>query len=191
MPVGGDAAELPSGLLPRRVLCAMLAHDCPPPDEPCVPLAIVQLGDTSGIEACATRTNIYSNETLLDLILCLAEQIAARVQIEDAGGDAQTGKAGEVLDNPVAVRVVSGGAPLAGAKVRFRVRGGGGQVSEVPEGDAQPSEADEITIAADDSGIASAEWRLGDAAGLNTVEASVEGESARMTFHALAKEDQG
>jgi hypothetical protein len=187
------AREIPSGILGRRMLCAILEHACGPPEELCVPIAFVRLGgEHSGIEACATRTNIYSNATLLDLILCLADQLRSTTVIEDGGGDAQTGKVSAFLPKAVVIRAASEtGEPLNGVPVRFRVRGGGGQVAAVTEDEGEPQGDAEVVVPADDEGKAGVRWRLGPEAGLNTVEASVVGEVARITFHALAQEEQG
>lgn len=60
----------------RERLCAVLRTPCEPGAH-CVPLALVTRDDAGGlvIDPCATRTTIYSNAVLLDLILCLAEQM--------------------------------------------------------------------------------------------------------------------
>jgi hypothetical protein len=61
----------------RHLLCELLDWNCEAPDtDPCVPLAIVIVrGDRIVTESCLVRPRIYSNATLLDLILCLAEKI--------------------------------------------------------------------------------------------------------------------
>jgi len=44
----------------------------------CIPLAVVQLqpgGRIGTVEVCAVRERLYSNEVLLELILCLADRI--------------------------------------------------------------------------------------------------------------------
>jgi hypothetical protein len=59
----------------RRALCEVLSGRCPTPDKPCVNLAVVKLADGSigEIDSCSFRPVVYSNSTLLDMILCLAE----------------------------------------------------------------------------------------------------------------------
>lgn len=61
----------------RRLLCEKLSANCQTPTEKkCVTLATVDLkGEELGeIKTCQYRRSIYSNEKLLDLILCLAEE---------------------------------------------------------------------------------------------------------------------
>ena len=61
----------------RHLLCKLFKESCDPAEgDPCVPLAVVQV--KSGqvrLEACLVRPRIYSNERLLELILCLADRI--------------------------------------------------------------------------------------------------------------------
>ncbi len=66
------------------------------------------------------------------------------------GGDGQEAPRGQPLPLPLRVRVVNGSAPVAGARVRFRVTQGGGSLSA-----AQPV----VTTAPD--GIAECGWTLG------------------------------
>lgn len=68
----------------RQTLCERLSKPCPPcPGDACVVLAAVELGfDTIsqthkiiGIDQCSYRKKIYSNQVLMDLILCLADRL--------------------------------------------------------------------------------------------------------------------
>jgi DNA-binding beta-propeller fold protein YncE len=62
----------------RRVLCKCTAGPCPKPTECCVPLAAIRVDERGRIvrvDPCAVRRRLYSNEMLLDLILCLAERL--------------------------------------------------------------------------------------------------------------------
>ena len=61
----------------RHLLCALFDETCDPPEgDPCVPLALVQVKNGQPVlETCLVRPRIYSNQRLLDLILCLAEKI--------------------------------------------------------------------------------------------------------------------
>lgn len=70
----------------RHLLCDLFDDDCSPADgDPCVPLALVQVkGGQVTLEGCLVRPRIYSNQRLLDLILCLADKID-----ECCGGHAQ------------------------------------------------------------------------------------------------------
>lgn len=65
--------------LRRTRLCELLAADCSTdPDAACVPIASVELladGTIGAITICPVRPRLYSNETLLELILCLADRI--------------------------------------------------------------------------------------------------------------------
>jgi hypothetical protein len=60
----------------RERLCELLRTSCSPgPD--CVPIALVTRDEEGAItvDECAPRTTIYSNATLLELILCLAQRV--------------------------------------------------------------------------------------------------------------------
>jgi hypothetical protein len=61
----------------RHALCELFDADCDPLEgDACVPLAWVQV--SNGVvttESCLVRPRIYSNQKLLDLILCLAAKV--------------------------------------------------------------------------------------------------------------------
>lgn len=61
----------------RHLLCELFDEHCDPAEgDPCVPLALVQVKDGQlALEECLVRPCIYSNQRLLDLILCLAAKI--------------------------------------------------------------------------------------------------------------------
>lgn len=61
----------------RQGLCELFDGDCGPPGgDPCVPLALVQVRDGRlTVNSCLVRPRIYSNQRLLDLILCLAAKV--------------------------------------------------------------------------------------------------------------------
>jgi hypothetical protein len=70
-----ERPDAPATTLRERV-CAALLGPCVAPEDDCVPLAtLVRRDDTIIVEECRTRTAVYSNATLLDLILCLAERV--------------------------------------------------------------------------------------------------------------------
>ncbi len=81
-----------------------------------------------------------------------AVQYPDTLKLEKIDGDSQSGAAGRVLAQPLRVKVSSttGVAPPPLA-VRFRVTSGAGRVSE----------ADSVTVTADNGGLASVPWRLG------------------------------
>jgi len=88
-------------------------------------------------------------------------------------GDDQTQTAGPLLGSPLRVLVTRDEVPAAGATVRWTTQDGG-------------SLGDPTTVA-DDNGIASNDWTLGDAVGDQTAEASIEGaEGSPITFTAHA-----
>jgi hypothetical protein len=69
--LGGSGSE-------RELLCELFDGDCSVPEgDPCVPIAVAQLqdGNIVAIEACAYRPRVYSNATLLDMIICLALRV--------------------------------------------------------------------------------------------------------------------
>ncbi|HEY5220314.1 MAG TPA: Ig-like domain-containing protein, partial [Gemmatimonadaceae bacterium] len=81
--------------------------------------------------------------------------------ITRVSGDGQTAVVSSVLANPFVVKVADdSGRPVVGAQVTWAIVGGGGTVSPV-------------TTAADTTGTAQAVLTLGNAAGTNTVSASV------------------
>ena len=61
----------------RHLLCELFAGDCgPAEDDACVPLAAIGLlRGRIEVEPCLLRPRLYSNETLIELILCLADKI--------------------------------------------------------------------------------------------------------------------
>jgi hypothetical protein len=61
----------------RHLLCELFDDDCSPMEgDPCVPIALVQVrGDKVTVDDCLVRPRIYSNQRLLDLILCLADKL--------------------------------------------------------------------------------------------------------------------
>jgi hypothetical protein len=62
----------------RQDLCRCTSAACPSAGEPCIVLAAVELlpgGRIGAIEQCRHRQRIYSNQVLLDLILCLAARL--------------------------------------------------------------------------------------------------------------------
>ncbi len=64
----------------RDRLCHALAGPCPTPAGECIPLATIELladGTIGAVDTCSHRTRLLSNETLLDLILCLADKMDA------------------------------------------------------------------------------------------------------------------
>ncbi|AGC48181.1 Pectine lyase [Myxococcus stipitatus DSM 14675] len=79
--------------------------------------------------------------------------------LTSAGGDGQHGRGEEWLPAPLAVVVTHGSAPIAGARVRFRVTSGGGQISAAAP--AAPAPAGQIDVTTDASGIARVYMRLG------------------------------
>ena len=90
-----------------------------------------------------------------------APRAPAAIVVVSGGG--QEGMAGSTLAEPVVVRVDdAGGSPFAGATVTFSAADGHGS-------------ADPATAATDAAGLAATTWTLGDAAGAQTLTASVAG----------------
>jgi len=121
------------------------------------------------------RTLVYSNELLLEMVLCLAERVA---QIGDGmgaslktvrvvSGEVAAAPAGSDL-GPLTVQVLQGGAPLAGENVSFLVTRGNGSI-----GASAASLGTMFTATSGGDGKAELTlWRLGDA-GLNEVTVSI------------------
>ncbi|GJG89728.1 hypothetical protein tb265_49090 [Gemmatimonadetes bacterium T265] len=187
----------PPGNEPRRtLLCRLLDGGCDPPEETCVPLATIRFDPNGGlaIDRCAPRRTIYSNATLLDLILCLAARVDAccggDVQvraIEAVSGGGQSGPAGQPLPQPLVARVTDGGAPAANVAVTFAATTGGGQVGATPA-TLGPS----FVATTDAGGLATLPlWALGPAPGAQQVTASItSGAPASVTFDATATQVQ-
>ncbi len=99
---------------------------------------------------------------------------AGDLALEKLSGDEQVGTVGQVLDDPIVVRVtdqVTGrGAP--GVSVSFQVLEGGGLVRG-PSGEA----ASETEVVTDASGLAQVDWTLGPQPGANRLEVRLEGAS--------------
>ena len=185
-------AEPPEGVSRRQVICETLTIDCAPPDEACVPLAVLTLdgrGGIANIQRCAFRRTLYSNAVLLDLILCLASRvdeccggITVRA-IMIVSGNNQDGTVGQPLEQPLVVRVVDGGNPVGNEPVTFEVVPNNGLV-----GADLSSLATSFTTNTDASGIAICPvWQLGPTPGSQAVTARIAaGTPALVTFNARA-----
>ena len=185
-------AEPPQGVSRRQIICETLTIDCAPPDEVCVPLAVITLngrGGIANIQRCAFRRTLYSNAVLLDLILCLASRvdeccggITVRA-IMIVSGNNQSGTVGQPLAQPLVVRVVDGGNPVANEPVTFEVVPNNGQV-----GADLTSLGPSFTANTDASGIAVCPvWQLGPPPGSQAVTARIAaGTPALVTFNARA-----
>ena len=63
---------------PMKRLCECTSQACAEPTETCVPLAAIELrenGEIGRISECAVRPRIYSNQMLLEMIMCLAKRL--------------------------------------------------------------------------------------------------------------------
>ena len=81
----------------RRAICDELSGPYSMPEEPCVVLATVKLladGTIDEIDSCGYRPTVYSNSTLFELILCLAENGGGRGPKGDPGPQGPIGPAG-------------------------------------------------------------------------------------------------
>lgn len=93
--------------------------------------------------------------------------------ISPAGGATLVGTVGELIPDPISVRVTDdGGSPLGGLIVTFAAEGGG---TVTPASDTT-----------DNTGTASTRWRLGNTAGTQRLTASVAGVATSATFTATA-----
>jgi hypothetical protein len=169
-----------------RALCDAVEHGCAPPEQVCVPIAVVRPGgdpETVGAAGCGFRIPIYSNVVLLDLIICIAglltRILGTRRVLRYEIGDATSVDPGTDVD-AAATLLDESGAPVEGETVTFRVRAGAGTIGDGTIFDATY----EATSAAD--GRVSAVWRLGDGEGLHTLEAG-NSRAAPVVFHALAR----
>jgi hypothetical protein len=171
----------------RIAACQTISASCDPGDD-CVVLATATLPtatDPLTVDDCTYRPEVYSNTTLLDLILCLAGRVAeccvARI-LRYVSGDAQQGPPSQALTEPLVVELVDGESNVVqGETVTFRIQGGAGSV-----GDGTTTGVT-LDVGTGPDGRASAFWTLGPGSGLNTVEAGVAGGS-RVMFHATGIE---
>jgi hypothetical protein len=195
-----DAPGATGAALRRRLICDLIGHVCPePPEDPCIPLAVLALeddGSVGAMDVCARRPKVYSNAVLLDLILCLAERVdeccreggpVSPVDVRSiryVSGDNQSAGVSTPVEEPLVVEVLKNGAPSAGEPVTFREAGGGGAVGA----DAQ-SAADHYETTTGTDGRASAVWVLGPNPRVNVVDAVLTAPGVtgqRVTFHARA-----
>ena len=189
---------VPAGKTRLEVVCDTLSRLHPIPEDPCVPLAVIEI-DPRGrivrpIKECAPRPNVYSNAVLLDLILCLAARVddccgdqVVRM-LEKVSGDNQIGRPRQNLDNPLVVKVTEGGQPVpAGEVVTFEISSGGGSLGNNPLALAN---AFDVQTAA--NGQARLDiWRLGPVAGVQSVRAKIAaGMPSQVLFQATAVEEQ-
>ena len=112
--------------------------------------------------ANGSGTVTASHEALSATAQVVVAQVPAAIEVVSGGG--QEGMAGSTLAEAVVVRVDDGGgSPVAGATVTFAAAEG--------HGSADPAMAD-----TDADGLARTTWTLGDAAGAQTLTASVAGD---------------
>jgi hypothetical protein len=165
----------------RKALCEALDTRCEGSDD-CVVVAQVTLdasGKITNVDSCGVRQRVYSNEVLLDLILCLAERVdkccgsahaASKTLVRRDGSD-QTAPVGQAVAHAIGVEVLLDGSPSPGETVEFRVTSGGGTI-----GSTSSNQTDHITTTTDAQGIASVQmWVMGPNEGVDTVSASVSG----------------
>ncbi|MDP3233700.1 MAG: PQQ-dependent sugar dehydrogenase [Myxococcales bacterium] len=90
-------------------------------------------------------------------VSCASDPNRAENRIEVTSGADQTGTVARPLEQPVSIRLLTGDAPVVGAKVSFAVAMGSGSV-------------DQLEVTTDAQGAASAgKWTLGTAAGLQSI----------------------
>lgn len=181
----------------REDVCKVLSTDpCAIPSEnPCVVLAGVTLKDdgTIGNEAdefdrCSHRPVVYSNAVLFDLILCLAERIeeccGQTKKLEKVSGDNQTAPVKGRVSDPLIVRVLENGVPVANERVVFEVEAGGGQIGA--EAANLSSRFETLSMA--DGKAQLPFWNLGPNPGENRTAARIAaGAPAKIIFQATAK----
>ena len=113
----------------RAQLCSMLFGPCDSPKgEICVVLATVELlagGAVGAIDNCTYRTVLYSNDMLLDMILCLAAKIdeccgnQPMIKVEQVQFLDKNGNVVAELQNPAAHLHVPSKDPVDSIKVTF------------------------------------------------------------------------
>jgi hypothetical protein len=120
--------------------------------------AMLGMALLSLVTACDDRTQPAELEKIDSAPLAATAGPVAALQV--VSGDGQIGLVGEYLANPIVVRVLDAtGAPVAGKGVSWRVTAGAGSIFA---SNGMISDAD---------GYVRATWRMGTAAGPNSVEA--------------------
>jgi adhesin/invasin len=129
-------------------------------------VAFTDLAISIGSGSPGARRLIFSAEDFAPATTGpIALGVGAPASIELAAGDDQTATVGEAVAVPPAVLVRDADDnPLSGIPVTFSVTGGGGSVSGSP------------SVTGADGIAAVGEWRLGPAAGENTLQAAVVGQ---------------
>jgi hypothetical protein len=174
-------------------LAERVSQACPEVEgNACIVLAQIDLPDagqaiTAEMVEQGCRPVVYSNELLMELLICLAERVEAccRTRIlRYLSGDAQEDLPEAVLAQPLVVEVVDGeGNPVADEPVRFHIQGGEGGVGD------GGGFAETYTVQTDADGRTEAHWRLGPVPGLNTLAASI-ASGSQVVFHALAEKTE-
>jgi hypothetical protein len=129
-------------------------------------VAFTDLAISIGSGSAGARRLIFSAEDFAPATTGpIALGVGAPASIELAAGDDQTATVGEAVAVPPAVLVRDADDnPLSGIPVTFSVTGGGGSVAGSP------------SVTGADGIAAVGEWKLGPAAGENTLEAEVVGQ---------------
>ncbi len=177
----------------RATITETLAGLCREPAESCVPLAVIELdaqGRVERIDPVRMRPMLFSNQILLELILCLATRVDeccpphALASLSVVSGNNQQGDTGAILPQPLVVRVIMGGNPVQGEQVTFSVASGQGRIGAA--GALGP--LFQVNTLADGTATLP-QWELGPIVGSQTVTASIAaGAPSQVTFNALARE---
>jgi hypothetical protein len=123
-----------------------------------------------GLVGTQTATATVEGVAQAATFTATAQMAATGATLAKISGDAQTGAAGTDLAQPLVVELRQNGVPLSGVQVTWTASGGGSATSTT---DAQ--------------GRASTTWRLGRAAGAQTITAQAPGGAAPVTFSATAQ----
>jgi hypothetical protein len=161
----------------RELLSNRITAPCAPISSvPCVPLARVQV-ETGEIDTVSDRPLVFGNGMIEEMILCLAARVAtltrARI-LRYSSGDGQRGVVGEPIEPLVVELLDIEGKKIAGQRVKFVVRSGGGSVK--PQ-----------TAATNAQGFALTTWTLGSAVGSQELEATAAGSPFPVVFRATAR----
>jgi hypothetical protein len=180
----GDFPVLPEGMLHTAVhalVCERINKSVCSVDavsSSCVPLARATLSLTGdSIDECGDRQLVPGIAVLYEMILCLAERVAALAGglfLEKFSGDQQNGAPNAKLTEPLRVRVLdTQGKRVANTGVEFKVVLGSGEV-EPP------------STKTDEEGLADTQWTLGPNEGEHQVTATADGTVFKVTFRAKA-----
>lgn len=166
----------PAAGFDRRVATqSTLQIGCEPPEQACVVVATVTLGEAgapSTVDQYTYRAEVFSNSVLLELIVALAERVDACCNaahpvptrtLQIVSGDGQSAEPGQFLPAAVELRVADeNGNGIDGEAVEFTAADDASVAdADVPGQPGTPT----LTLTSHDGGLVRVSWQLRSAPG--------------------------